>query len=147
MRKFNWGWGITIGISLFIGYILLMVFKAFSVSSDLYAEDYYKQEVNFQETINAKQIGFPYKEKIKISTINDAIKVTFSKDFNAFGKATISFYRPNNASFDKTIDIDFKTTGLSHSFSGKEFLRGNYTIKISWLKDEITHLVQKDIFY
>lgn len=147
MKKFNWGWGITIGISLFIGYILFMVFKAHSISSDLYAEDYYKQEVNFQETINAKQLGFRFKEKVKISVVENAIQLDFSEDFRTFGKATISFYRPNNASFDKTVKVDFNTSGLSHSFRGEEFLRGNYTIKINWEKDGKAHLVQKDIFY
>ena len=50
----NWGYRIIIVFVLFIAGILSMVLYVNSKGADLVAEDYYMQEVNYQDIINAK---------------------------------------------------------------------------------------------
>lgn len=147
MRKFNWGWGITIGITLFVGYILVMVFKAHTISSDLYAEDYYQQEVNFQETIQAKSAGNAFVDRIHIYSKDDTIQIFFPQEFSQYKTAKVAFYRPNNAAFDKTFKVDFDKDGFTQTYTGSDFISGNYTIKIYWEIEKKLHLIVKNIVY
>ena len=54
--KINWGTGLVIGMVLFMGFIMFFVITMTTddkYSHDLVAEDYYKQEMQLQETIDA----------------------------------------------------------------------------------------------
>lgn len=51
--KFNWGHKILIVYLVFVGGILLLVFKSSQQKFDLVQQDYYGAELKYQEVINA----------------------------------------------------------------------------------------------
>ena len=50
----NWGKGVTIAFILFVGFIMFMVVGAFRENFDLVSDDYYLEEINYQDKINQK---------------------------------------------------------------------------------------------
>ena len=50
-------WRITIVFVVFIGFIVTLVTYTAFLDTDLVAEDYYQQEVNYQDIIKAKKNG------------------------------------------------------------------------------------------
>lgn len=50
----NWGKGLTIFITCFILFIGALVYSSFQVKVPLVADDYYEQEINYQQKIDAR---------------------------------------------------------------------------------------------
>ena len=50
----NWGWKIAIGYSIFVAGILSLVVVAYRQTNDLVSADYYAQEIQFQQRIDAR---------------------------------------------------------------------------------------------
>jgi len=141
--KLNWGAGIAIFLSLFITFILSLVVKAHQTKTELYAEDYYDQEVNYQSTIDAKQRG---------SIHINAFDVTINEDNNvAVGcpewivstdNPTAIFYRPDNSDLDRS----FEFTGMKNNqlvLDKSEFLSGHYEVEITWNQNDKKYLITK----
>lgn len=127
--KFNWGTGITIAIIGFMAFILFMVFKANNTSSDLYAKDYYNQELNYQDIINGKKNTTTLKSSIVVEELNDMVKINFPDELkSAEIKGTIFLYRPSNAKLDKQLKL--KLVNNSQSIDKTIIAKGNYTLKI-----------------
>ena len=57
--KFNWGVGIFTFYGLFVVFILALVFRSSQENYDLVTEDYYQQEIRFEEVINKRNNAFP----------------------------------------------------------------------------------------
>ncbi|MGB0424948.1 MAG: FixH family protein [Flavobacteriales bacterium] len=131
--KFNWGIGITIWIIAFMGFILFMVAKSFSTNTDLNAENYYEQEIDFQTHIDAVKNGVSFQGKFTFSQDSEYIKVSFPSGFPMdFASGQIHFYRPDNASLDRVFEMEPESQ-LWQLFSKKEVLSGGYLVKFSWI--------------
>ncbi len=108
----NWGVGITIAIAGFMAFILSMVFKANSKQTELYAEDYYEQEINFQNDISARQNGKRYQESIQLEIRNNQVLLVLEDSTLSITNGTITFYRPDNAKLDKQFNLNNQTQDL-----------------------------------
>lgn len=127
----NWGKGITIAIIAFMGFILFMVVKATQTSTDLYAEDYYAQEVNYQATIDAKNNGKKLSGTMDVSFTPEAVLVSFPQELAAHGvQGVVHFYRPDNAAFDKTFPIEL--TGNTLAIKREQLVVGTYQVKANF---------------
>ena len=130
----NWGWKIVVVYSLFVIMTLSMVFYFMSQDVDLVAEDYYKQEIEYQEQMdkisNAKllkqPVGFEY------SAEKRAISINFPQEhFNKGIEGNIHFYRPSNADEDRNFKILPEPTGEQKIGVGS-LSSGLWKVKISW---------------
>lgn len=130
----SWGWKIVVLYSLFVIMTLFMVIFFMRQKVDLVADDYYKQEIEYQGQIdkitNAKllkePVGFEYLAESRI------VKFNFPQDHSKEGvKGNIYFYRPSNADEDKKFDIQTESTGEQKIAVGS-LSRGLWKLKISW---------------
>jgi len=130
----NWGWKIVVVYSLFVLMTLTMVFYFMGQKVDLVANDYYKQEIEYQNQIDKisntkllkKAIGFEYKAGSRI------VKFSFPKEHADKGlKGDIHFYRPSNADEDKMFKVKTESTGEQKIAVGS-LNRGLWRVKISW---------------
>lgn len=120
--------------SAFVIMTLSMVIFFMSQKVDLVADDYYKQEIQYQGQIdkisNAKSlkepIGYAYSSQSRI------VKLSFPNEHVEQGLAgKIHFYRPANSNEDKEFDLRINEAGEQIiSISGLS--RGLWKIKISW---------------
>lgn len=142
--KINWGTGITIAIIGFISFIVFLVVRLSLTDTDLYAEDYYQQEIDYQDKITAIANIDQLDEDFNIKQDNKAIIISFPKDFSTYTiTGTIHFYRADNASLDKKIIIN--TVNNRQVLLKKDLVHGQYSLRISCTVGDKAYFVEKPI--
>ncbi|RFC53376.1 FixH family protein [Brumimicrobium aurantiacum] len=142
--KFTWGWGIALFLVAFMSYILSMVFKAQEVQTDLYAEDYYEQEINFQHKIDAKTNAIQFNDSVSVENTEAGLMIRLPQIIKNNASAEISLYRPNNA------NLDLKYVHPKDEFlliNKDKLVAGKYTLSVNWKADNKHFIVDKKITY
>ncbi|MGB5229198.1 MAG: FixH family protein [Eudoraea sp.] len=147
--KFNWGTGIVLAFVVFIAFIMYFVILASTdnrANHDLVTEDYYKEELAYQNEIDALSNAKYYAQQFSFVQQEDGLAITFPPKMNYTEiKGQVSLYRPSN----KHLDFDFPIS-LSNKhllIPDKRLLDGRWDIKIYWNYQGKEHLTKKSITY
>ncbi|MDZ7607986.1 MAG: FixH family protein [Cyclobacteriaceae bacterium] len=130
----NWGWKIAILYSGFVVMTLGMVFYFMGHKVDLVAEDYYKQEIAYQDQIdkmsNSQAMLQPLGIDLDRQTLSAIIR--FPTEHASAGiQGSVQLYRPANSDEDKSFDILIDSTGVQ-SVLLTGFSKGLWKIKVMW---------------
>ena len=147
--KINWGTGIAIAITLFIVFILSFVYKTIFVEKyehHLVSEDYYKDELHYQEEIDKMNNANFLPENVRLSNSDKGIIIHFpeDKDFNKI-KGKVNFLRRSNEKLDFEENINL--TGSSMLIEDKLLVPGKWEIKVDWQYEEVEYLLKESWFY
>jgi hypothetical protein len=126
----NWGKGIVIALTLFIGFISFLVVKIMSQDVDLVSEDYYKQEIDYEARIQKEQNGINNAAKIELID-QEAYVVVQLPDSSSLTNVVLNLKRPNDEKLDKSFKIEGTKTFMLPKASlekGKYDLTIEYTI-------------------
>lgn len=142
--KFNWGTGIVLFMVAFIGFILYMVIGTSGMNQDLYSEDYYKQEISFQQKIDAIQNAGDLAKTVRIEQEGNFVRIGFPETC-PMGESggNIYFYRPNNARLDRTFRLEMN--GNEQYIPKSGLIPGLYNVNIEWEMNGETYLVEKEL--
>jgi nitrogen fixation protein FixH len=147
--KINWGTGIVIGLILFMGFILAMVFMMSTdkkYNYDLVTDEYYKEELKFQEEIDAENNSLLLSEKVRILRKPEGLLLIFPKEVvenKIIG--TVNLYRPSNKRLDFEIPLElFKSELL---ISKDQLLDGRWNIIVRWRSNDKDYLFKEEIRY
>jgi len=143
--KFNWGVGLTIFMVLFMTFILSIVIFTSFLQTDLYAEDYYQQELNYQQEIDAKNVSAQFDKSFYLTQSTKEVFVHFDELKNweqLNGK--LYFYRPNNAELDRS--IAFSPQDGIQLISKEHFKTGEYEVKLTWKEGEQSFQIEKTVY-
>ncbi len=147
--KFNWGTGIVVAIIAFIGFIMYFVITMStdnSYSHDLVTDQYYQQELKYQDEINAEINANKLEEKLSIVKTNKGLTVNFPKYFtpkNISGK--VFLYRPSSKQLDFEIPISISKSYLL--VPEQRLVDGRWNIKILWKYKNKDYLIKKELVY
>lgn len=146
MMKFNWGHGITAGYVLFVGYILYFVFTSFNQDIDLVADDYYAQEVAFQDRIDQTANAQLWDDSIVLSKTEQGLVLSFPEAAQAdFQNGLIYFFRPSDADMDLKLPVQLNDQG--HFIIPYQLLKdGRYEAQISWEGEEKKYFLKRTLF-
>ena len=147
--KVNWGTGIVIALALFMSFITYLVItmttdKAYN--HDLVVEDYYKEELAYQEEIDAEENLKALSEKIVSKKAENGWLITFPKEIqNDKIKGTVFLYRPSN----KQLDFDFPIvlSGSNLLIPDERLLDGRWNITLDWEYGGKSYLYKESITY
>ncbi len=145
--KINWGTGIVIAIALFMSFIIFMVVKMSTnnkYSHDLVVEDYYKQELLFQQEIDKTNNLKQLKGTIEITTLGENIIVTFPEELHIQDiEGKVIFYRPSN----NNLDFEMPLSLLSHQwvFPKKNIINGRWDISVDFTHHNTAYLFKEEI--
>lgn len=148
--KFTWAHGIIIALVCFILFICFMVFSIeFSKNSfDLVTDEYYEEEINYQQEIDATKNAAKLKEKPEINMDSTGILITFPKEFNLTNtKGRFLLFRANSKELDikkNFLDLSPQNTIL---IPNKILIKGRYTLKLYWTKDKINYQMEVPIIW
>ena len=95
--KFNWGTGITIGMILFMGFIITLSVKMIGSKVDLVTKDYYEQGIEFEEHLNQVKAANAFSQPVTVAVNYSAaqVQITLPAEFsNQSVKGTVLFFRP-----------------------------------------------------
>jgi hypothetical protein len=132
----NWGHKITIVFIAFAAMMIYMVVRSFQANVDLVSEDYYLQELNYQEQIDKKQNLINDKRQVTHQMTDEGILLNFSRSSSIENiKGTVNIYRPSEADMDQTLDISLDSQ-YTQLISPRLLSPGKYVLKIDWSEDE-----------
>ena len=137
----NWGNRIVLAFVLFAAFIGYMVVRAFQEDFDLVAEDYYAQEINYEDKMVKLANAKNSEQQISIKQETEYVLVEFS-DQTVSG--TIEFYHPSKELFDKTYKINLKDG--SQQIAKEDLVPGNYRININWNAEGKDFLQESKIY-
>jgi len=147
--KFNWGTGIVLAFVAFIAFIMYFVILASTdnrANHDLVTEEYYKEELAYQNEIDALSNAKDYATRFSFVHQENGLAITFPPKMKYKEiKGKVSLYRPSN----KHLDFDFPIS-LSNKhllIPDKRLLDGRWDIKIYWNYQGKELLVKKSITY
>ncbi|MFV0564787.1 MAG: FixH family protein [Flavobacteriaceae bacterium] len=147
--KFNWGTGIVlafIGFISFIMYFIVTMSVDKKYDHDLVVEDYYAEELTYQNDINKLKNAEGLPENITYKKTEAGLLIAFPTDLkpeNITGK--VFLYRPSN----KQLDFD-TAISLSNSFlliPDSRLVDGRWNIKIDWQYNNQFYLYKETINY
>jgi hypothetical protein len=137
----NWGKGITIVLALFMGFILYLAITLMSQNVDLESEDYYAQEIAYEDEIQAERNSQNGPE-IKLNLTEEHVVIQLPDSVN-YTQVEVAFHRPNNDKMDKSFQL--KGTRML-ALEKTLFEKGSYLVEISYLSDNKPCLIKKKIY-
>jgi hypothetical protein len=148
MKNFNWGHGVIIALASFMIFILSMMFlfPNGQKNSEMVTDNYYEEELKYQDVIDAKKRADELKEKPVYSQNPAGIRITFPKDYNN-SNTTVKFVL--NRTDDQNLDVH-KTVQLmpiSLLIPAQVLKLGNYTLRLSWTKDKTDYRMDYDVIW
>lgn len=147
--KISWGTGIVIAMALFIIFILQFVYRATvyeKYNYHLVADDYYKEELNYQKEIDKENKANSLKQNIKLVKTNKGLEIVFPSEFEYPKlKGTIRLLRPSNYKLD--LKRELKLTSNTFFIDNKELLAGIYNITVDWSYNTDRYLFKSSYVY
>jgi hypothetical protein len=141
IKKLNWAWAIGIIYSIFV--ILLIGFIIFSLFNrvDLVSNDYYAQELKYQQQIDrinrSRTLTTPI--KCDYSNTNKILSLAFP---NPGDSRTITgeiiFFRPSDARQDKLVRLRLDNKG-KQKIDVQSLSSGLWRVKIFWQLDTLEY--------
>jgi hypothetical protein len=142
----SWGYKIFLLYSGFVILTLVMVFLAYRQDVPLVADDYYDQELKYQEEINklTNARSLPHPVSIEYSISDQALVIIFPAEHTGALSGTIRFQRPSDPRLDTGYPV--KTDGnLMQKISTRGMQKGYYKLKVYWDHSGVHYLEEKDI--
>lgn len=141
----NWGKGMLLVYVGFVAVILFMVVKSFSSDVDLVAEDYYADELQFQQRIDAETNALHLKDSIKIEVLESSVALIFPAEAQPVGKGEIYFYKASDADADIRMPLQLNAQGVQ-IVSREKLTKGFYTVKMNWEQSGKSFYVERNIY-
>lgn len=139
----NYGKGITIFMIAFIAFIASMVYYAFTKNADLVRDDYYENELLYDQQKEEQKNYASLSEKISINKEERGIVFYFPKNTNDY-KGKINFYRPDQKKFDREFDLEVDKN-YEQVLEYKNFKEGYYDVYIEYTSQGKGYLFQDKI--
>tara|TARA_R110002050_G_scaffold300276_1_gene468448 strand:+ start:18388 stop:18834 length:447 start_codon:yes stop_codon:yes gene_type:complete len=147
--KFNWGTGIVlafIGFISFIMYFIITMNVDKKYSHDLVSEDYYADELAYQDDINKLTNANNLNQNISYKKSAEGLIINFPDDID-YKKITgkVFLYRPSNKQLDFDTAISLSKPYLL--IPDNRLVDGRWNIKIDWKLNNQSYLYKETINY
>ena len=145
----NWPTSIVLAIISFMIFILSFVYKSIAVDQyqhELVSEDYYRDELHYQEEINKLNNSKTLVKDIQLSNSENGIIVKFPEEIaeNEIS-GLIRFQRLSNMKLDFSEEILLE--GHEHLIPADKLVPGKWSIRVEWKHGEEEYLYKTSWFY
>ncbi|MBT8267561.1 MAG: FixH family protein [Bacteroidia bacterium] len=147
--KINWGTSIVIA---FIGFISFIMYFVITVNTDekydydLVTDEYYKEELRYQTTIDKEKNSKALKQNVTWQKTEKGMLITFPDTFDykhITGK--LFLYRPSNRQLDFEIPISLSSYNLL--IPDNRMLDGRWNIYVDWEYQNMSYLFKEELIY
>lgn len=146
--KINWGKGIVIAFTLFIGFILYFVFKVQTNSkydNELVVDKYYQKELLLNGQMEREQNANNLAQPVAITTDEKSVIIDFPEVFEYSKiKGKVSLYRPSSQKLDFETNISLSNPHLLIPKSN--LADGRWDISIEWSYEGKEYLNKETLF-
>jgi hypothetical protein len=139
--KLNWGHKIGIAYTAFVIFMLFMVYKTTTVDFDLVVDDYYSEELKFQEQIDRQENLNKAPFKVLVNENLGQLTLNFTgeyspKDFSG----SVMLYKPDNAAFDLVEPLQLDESGSQMVLTPNP---GMYRVKLTFSDSQKEYYLEK----
>lgn len=142
--RLNWGHYILISIVLFMTLILYMVFRSFQSDNELVAEDYYAQELQYQNVIEKRNRAGQLEQNVVWQSELEGIMLIYPSEYKDI-KGSIYLFRPSDKDMDLEIIID-PDSASKQLVPMSDLHRGKYILQVDWTHDEVDYFTEGVVF-
>jgi nitrogen fixation protein FixH len=145
--KLNWGQSIALAMLAFMIFILSFVYKTFTNKSydhHLVSEQYYKDEINYQQEIDAVANAMRLTENVKLVKTQKGLEIIFPTEVKGI-TGTIGFQRPSNTKLDLNLPVKLESSKVF--ISKDQLVNGLYNVKIWWKGNDTQYLFKEKYTY
>ncbi len=144
MLKINWGAKIALLYGGFVVLIMALVIGSMKQDISLVSDDYYEQELAYQDVIDASKNQATLSEPVRIQTEEANVAIQFPKEMEAVAKnGSVYFYSPINKLWD--YKTTFSNTENRIAVSRKELTNTRYVVKLTWEADGKKYYQESDV--
>lgn len=147
--KLNWGTAIVIAFIGFIGFIMFFVVRMSTddkYNHELVADDYYQQELEYQNDIDKVENAKALSEEISYTKTEEGLLLSFPKEIDQLKiEGKVFLIRPSNKQLDFEIPISLSNHYLL--IPDNRLLDGRWNIRIEWTDGKETYLYKSALTY
>ena len=147
--KINWGTGIVIAFVAFMLFILSFVYRSLVMDEyqhELVSEDYYKDELLYQEEIDKLNNAKNLVQDLSLSNTGEGIVIAFPETLLADSiRGSISFKRFSNKNLDFATKV--LLDGHRQLIPDSILVSGKWIVKIDWSSGSEQYLFKDTWFY
>jgi hypothetical protein len=143
--RLNWGWGITAIYVVFVIGIMYMVWRSTQERVDLVTEDYYGQEIKYQDKIDASKRAAALSAPVQFEVKGKTLHLGFPKEFE--GKAItgeVLVYYP--ADSRKDVRVPVKTSANAMDVALDTGSPGLHILQLSWQDGATAYYQESNVF-
>jgi nitrogen fixation protein FixH len=135
IMKINWGWGIAIFYTIFVGVLVYTVWKSTTYDHSLVEKDYYAKDISYQEhydkLLNASKL--PRDLQITELPQKESVRLVFPAEVGQ-PSGTIKFFNPSASHLDFKKEV---RTDEAHQqlISTRDLKKGLWRVKVDWEAD------------
>ncbi|WP_379968231.1 FixH family protein [Epilithonimonas sp. UC225_85] len=148
MKNLNWGHGLMIALGCFIIFILFLIFifPMGKQNAEMISNNYYEEELQYQDIIDAKKNAATLKEVPVYKSTAEGMLISFPESIKADNNlAKFILFRTD----DSNLDVKKEVT-LQHNLfliPKKVISKGSYTLKLKWTENKKPYQVDYDILW
>lgn len=147
--RLSWGTGIVIAMVSFMIFILSFVYKSIAMKEyqhELVSEDYYHDELHYQEEIDKMDNAKILKNDIELKNSKEGISIIFPDELNEKDiSGTIYFQRLSNEKLDFSEEIEL--SDHKQLISSDKLVSGKWIVKVDWKSGDDEYLFKDSWFY
>lgn len=140
----SWGTKIIISFAVFMTGMMIMVFYVFNLKMDLVEDNYYEQEIKYQDHINTLKNSNDFSDKLMIKKEKENIYFQFPAEGSVPG-GEIFFYRPSDAGKDFKLNIATKED-RSQEINTTNLTPGIWEIQVTWYSDNNKYFKEERVY-
>lgn len=146
--KLNWGYKILIVYLMFAAGMLTMVYLTTQENRDLVSDNYYEEELAYQEIIDqsSRTAKLSAAVEVELDQMNKKINISLPSEFkNTPVEGTWRLYY----AADRNRDLQgiVKTNNGKQQIETPRDIIGNYTLKLQWKSVNQAYYFEKLIFF
>ncbi|HTN47629.1 MAG TPA: FixH family protein [Flavipsychrobacter sp.] len=129
--RINWGTRIVLLYLGFVTLIVTLVYRSMNEDFDLVTQDYYGEEIRYQEVIDAGKNQAALSAPVLLQQQGKEVNFSFPPEIQGSTiKGTAQFYSSVNAQWDETFALNINDGVATVSIEGLKAVL--YAVKIKW---------------
>jgi len=132
IKSMNWGNKLLLVFVAFGAMISFMAYRCMMTPVNLVAKEYYKDELGYQQVIDARQKAGTLSGRIGLRQSAEFITLSLPQEMKSREvKGSVQFYCPSDASKDRRFGLDMGGSA-SQEISHRLLLPGRYVVRMQW---------------
>ena len=141
----NWGNKILLVFLVFATGIFYLVYRSMHVNYELVSKEYYKDEIRYQEIIDASKRADELSKKIEINQTGNVIAVQLPDEMkNEKVAGVMWFYCAADEKKDRRIAMQLDEHG-AQEIAKEKFLPGSYVVKFDWTSKSTRYYAEEPL--